>query len=175
MNNNRSIIIHIFYLIALLASGSCGVYSFTGTSISAETISIQNFYNEADQGPPNLSQTFSDKMRDYFQQNTNLTLITAEGELQFEGSIVSYRLSPVAPTASGDPNVADVAALTRLTITVKVVYLNITDDEFDFDKSFSFFADYKNDLALTAVEDRLIDEIFDQIILDIFNNSVANW
>jgi len=175
MNNKRSLSIHFFYLIALMSSGSCGVYSFTGTSISAETISIQNFYNEADQGPPNLSQTFADKMRDYFQQNTNLTLVTVEGELQFEGSIVSYRLSPVAPTASGDPNVADVAALTRLTITVKVVYINITDDEFDFDNSFSFYADYKNDQSLTSVEERLIDEIFDQIILDIFNTSVANW
>jgi hypothetical protein len=81
----------------------------------------------------------------------------------------------VAPTSTGDPNKADVAALTRLTITVKVSYINITDDEFDFDRNFSFYADYKNDLALTAVEDRLIDEIFDQIILDIFNASVANW
>lgn len=153
----------------------CGVYSFTGTSITAETISIINFYNEADQGPPNMSQTFSDKMRDYFQQNTNLTLIQEDGELQFEGTIVGYRLSPVAPVSAGDPNKADVAALTRLTITVKVSYINITDEEFDFDRNFSFYADYKNDLALTTVEDQLIDEIFDQIILDIFNASVANW
>ncbi len=175
MINYRSILIPFLYLVVSVATTSCGVYSFTGTSISAETISIQNFYNEADQGPPNLSQTFSDKMRDYFQQNTNLTLIQTEGELQFEGTVSGYRLSPVAPTASGDPNVADLAALTRLTITVHVIYFNITDGEFDFDKSFSFYADYKNDLALTAVEDRLIDEIFEQIILDIFNASVANW
>lgn len=170
----RSLNILIILVLTNISSG-CGVYSFTGTSISAETMSVLNFYNEADQGPPNMSQTFSDKMRDYFQQNTNLTLIPDEGELQFEGSVVGYRLTPVAPTASGDPNVGDVAALTRLTITVKVSYLNITDDEFDFDRNFSFYADYKNDLVLTTVEDRLIDEIFDQIILDIFNASVANW
>ncbi len=122
-----------------------------------------------------MSQTFSDKMRDYFQQNTNLALVQENGELQFEGTVVGYRLSPVAPVSSGDPNVGDVAALTRLTITVQVSYLNITDDEFDFDRNFSFYADYKNDLALTTVEDRLIEEIFNPIILDIFNSSVANW
>lgn len=153
----------------------CGVYSFTGTTIIAETISIQNFYNDADGGPPNLSQTFSDNLRDYFQQNTNLTLIPENGELSMEGSVLSYRLSPVAPTASGNKNVGDVAALTRLTITVTVAYINITDSEFDFDRSFSFFADYDSNLDLTTVENQLIDEIFDQIILDIFNASVANW
>lgn len=163
-------------IVLLSGLGGCGVYSFTGTSITAETLSITNFYNEADQGPPNMSQTFSDKMRDYFQSNTNLTLIPENGELQFEGTVVGYRLSPVAPTSSGDPNVADVAALTRLTIAVQVTYLNQTDPEFDFeDRTFSFYADYKNDLDLTTVEDQLIDEIFDQIILDIFNASVANW
>jgi len=162
-------------LFVLAFNSGCGVYSFTGTSISAETISIINFYNEADRGPPNMSQTFSDKMRDYFQQNTNLALIPEDGELQFEGTVVGYRLSPLAPTSSGDPEVADVAALTRLTITIKVSYVNITDDEFDFDRNFSFYADYKNDIVLTTVEDLLIDEIFDQIILDIFNASVANW
>lgn len=163
-------------LIASIFLSGCGVYSFTGTSITAETLSIPNFYNEADQGPPNMAQTFSDKMRDYFQQNTNLTLISENGELQFEGTVVGYRLSPVAPTSSGDPELADQAALTRLTIAVQVTYLNQTDPEFDFeDRTFSFFADYSNDLDLTTVESRLIDEIFDQIILDIFNASVANW
>ena len=81
----------------------------------------------------------------------------------------------VAPTASGNKNVGDVAALTRLTITVTVAYVNITDSEFDFDRSFSFFADYDSNLDLTTVENQLINEIFDQIILDIFNASVANW
>jgi len=156
-------------------AAGCGVYSMTGTSIKAETMSIQNFYNDANNGPPDLSQTFSDQIRDYFQQNTNLTLLRDNGELQMEGTITGYRYSPVAPTASGDPNVGDAAALTRLTITVQVSYLNSTDDEFDFDKNFSFYADFNNDLDLTAIENTLIDEIFTQIVLDIFNASVANW
>ena len=162
-------------LLTLPGLYSCGVYSFTGTTITAETLSIQNFFNDADGGPPNLAQNFTDKLRDYFQQNTNLTLIPINGELSMEGAVVSYRLSPIAPTSSNDPNFGDTAALTRLTITVKVAYVNILDPEFDFDKNFSFFADYDSNLDLTTVEDQLIEEIFDQIILDIFNSSVANW
>lgn len=174
MNRIRSLFILIL-LSFLPALYNCGVYTFTGTTINAETMTIQNFYNDADGGPPNLSQTFTDKLRDYFQQNTNLTLIPADGELAMEGSVMSYRLAPIAPTASKDPNLGDAAALTRLTITIDVSYVNTLDSEFDFDKSFSFYADYDSNLDLTSVEDQLIDEIFDQIILDIFNASVANW
>lgn len=169
----------LFFILSLASTGfllnSCGVYTFTGTTITAETIQIDNFYSELTQGPPNIEQTFTNKLRDYFQQNTNLTLVDNEGELFFEGGLVGYRLTPVAPTASGTTDVGDQAALTRLTITVSVVYANSTDDTFDFDKDFSFYADFDSELSLTTVEERLVDEIFDQIILDIFNASVANW
>ncbi|MDH5599005.1 MAG: hypothetical protein OEY34_07765, partial [Cyclobacteriaceae bacterium] len=69
----------------------------------------------------------------------------------------------------------DVAAQTRLTISVFVSYTNINNDEFDFERNFSFFADFDNETNLSDVEQDLLDEIFDQIILDIFNASVANW
>jgi hypothetical protein len=174
----KSRAISIFLLLSLFTLPglyNCGVYTFTGTTIAAETLSIQNFFNDADGGPPDLSQNFSDQLRDYFQTNTNLTLVQVNGELTMEGSVVGYRLSPLAPTSSNDPDRGDAAALTRLTITVKVAYVNTLDPEFDFDKNFSFYADYDSDLDLTNVEETLIDEIFEQIILDIFNASVANW
>jgi len=159
----------------LLTCGGCGVYSFTGVAITAETLSIEDFYNDADGGPPDLAQTFKNKITDYYQSNTNLTLVPDNGELQIEGSVASYRLSPVAPSAaSGD--FENSAQLTRLTITVRATYINTTDDSFNFEnKSFSFYSDFDNNQSLTAIETQLIDEIYDQIILDIFNASVANW
>lgn len=162
-------------LVACLQS-SCGVYSFTGTTITAKTISIQTFYNDANNGPANLGIRFTDKLRDYYQQNTNLTLVNEEGELQLEGAVASYRLSPVAPSAASSTDVNDQANLTRLTITVKVDYINTEDEEQNFSKkTFSFYADFDNDAGLTSVEDELIQTIYDQIILDIFNATVANW
>ena len=117
----------LLYLFTAFLLSGCGVYSMTGTSISAETMSIRNFYNDASSGPSNLVQTFTDQLRDYFQQNTNLTLLRDNGELQMEGIIVGYRLSPIAPTASTDPAKGDAAALTRLTISVKGSYVNTQD------------------------------------------------
>lgn len=172
-------LLHYFALLAvapLLVSG-CGVYSFTGASISpnVKTISIATFYNESGMGPANLSQTFTEKLKDYFQQNTSLLLVDTDGDLQFEGNIVGYTTNPVNAVASDD-NRPDEAGQTRLTITVSVKYVNVQDDQFDFNRSFNWYADFDpRTTTLTAEEPQLIDTIFDRIIFDIFNASVANW
>lgn len=170
--------LRILVLLIMPTLGGCGIYSFTGANIAPtiETISIDRFYDDAGEGPASLSQNFTDQLRDYFLQNTNLALVPSNGDLQFEGSIVGYRLSPVAPTAVGNDNMPDEAGLMRLTITVKAVYLNTQDDTFNFDKNFSFYDDYNpRSTSLSAVEDQLIETIFEQIVYDIFNASVANW
>ena len=159
----------------MFVSQACGVYSFTGATITAETITISTFFNDASNGPANLGVTFTDQLRDYFQQNTSLSQINDGGELQMEGSIASYRLTPVAPSAAQSDQERDVASLTRLTIIIKVEYVNLENEDFSFNKNFSQFADFNSDLGITAVESALIDEIYEQIILDIFNASVANW
>ncbi|MFP4088833.1 MAG: LPS assembly lipoprotein LptE [Cyclobacteriaceae bacterium] len=173
---NRLVI--ILSLPLLISLQGC-VYSFTGAVLGPEvnTISIQNFYNDSGGGPPNMSQVFTEKIKDYYQQNTNLALVDDDGDLLIEGSITSYEFVPVAPRASNRPDeVADVAGLMRLNITVTATYINLSNDEFDFqDRSFSFFADFDAEQDPASIEDELIVEIFDQIVFDIFNASVANW
>ncbi|NQZ78867.1 MAG: LptE family protein [Ekhidna sp.] len=166
----------LLILVTLLSNG-CGVYSFTGASISPEvkTISISTFYNNAALGPSNMSVLFTESIKDYFQQNTSLELVDSNGDLQIEGFISNYTITPVAATA-GSAGQPDFSALSRVTITVSASYINVQDPTFDFDKSFSFFRDFnENQEDLTANEEAFAEEIFDQIILDIFNASVANW
>lgn len=172
--------IKLFSVIAILfLLSGCGIYSFTGASISPDvkTISIQYFYNDSGNGPPSLQQTFTEEIRDYYTQNTSLEFVKNNGDLQLEGLITGYTVSPVAVTASGNPNQLDNASVQRLTITVKVSYANLKDETFDFqNKSFSFFSDFDPaTTTLTAEEDQLIEIITDQIIVDIFNATVANW
>jgi hypothetical protein len=156
---------------------NCGVYSFTGASISPDvkTISIQTFYNNAPLGPSNMSVLFTESVKDYFQQNTSLELIDNNGDLQLDGFITNYTITPVAATSSGQNDGLDFSALSRITITVNASYINVKDPSFDFDRSFSFFKDYDNTIDLSGNEESFVEEIFDQIILDIFNASVANW
>ncbi len=173
----RSIVFSTLILFTALFPISCGVYGFTGASIdpSVKTISIQTFYNNATLGPSNMSVLFTETIKDYYQQNTSLSVVDDNGDLQIEGLISNYTITPVSATASGNNNEADFSSLSRITITVSASYVNTKDDEFDFDKNFSFFVDFDNTIDLSSNEQDYVEEIFDQIILDIFNASVANW
>ena len=167
-------------LFVALISNSCGVYSFTGASLSPDikTISVQTFYNNSGGGPPNMGQNFTEKVKGYFQQNTQLTVTRPQdgiSDLKLEGTIVGYSLSPVAPTASTASNPIATSTLTRLTITVQTKFENTRDDSNNFDQSFSFYQDFPSNQSLQSVEAGLIDIILDQIVFDIFNKSVANW
>ena len=120
-------------------------------------------------GPANLPTQFNEKMKEYYQRNTNLKLLPTNGDLQLEGSISGYEVTPVAPTSQ------DQAAVTRLTITVQVKFSNIKDETKNFDQNFSFFKDFPQGQTLSQNEKRLIDDIFDQIVQDIFNKSAGDW
>ena len=163
-------------MLILTGFTKCGVYTFTGTNTTAQSITVLNFFNDTGQGPANLSQQLTELLRDYYQRNTNLAIVESGGELLVEGSIVGYNTRPVAPIASGNDQQADVAGSTRLTIRVQVDFTNTLNQEEDFGRSFSFYDDFNAQTStLTVAEDQLIDTIFDQIISDIFNATVANW
>lgn len=155
---------------------SCGVYSFTGASTAAETIQVAEFYNNTDLAPANLAQNFTNDLKDYYQRNSSLSVVQDDGALRIEGAIVEYALRPMAPVSSGSNQLADAAALTRLTIAVKASYEdNLVPKNSFKDRVFSFYADFDNAQDLTSVQEQLEKKIFDQIMLDIFNATVANW
>jgi hypothetical protein len=155
---------------------SCGVYSFSGGTTNAETISIADFYNNADLGPANMGQDFTNLLKNYIVQNSSLSVTPEEGELQMEGEISNYTFTQIAPTAPADPNENYLASSTRLTITVRVTYVNTLDETMSFkDKSFSFYKDFSNDENISDVEEAYVRQIFDRIVNDIFNASIANW
>ena len=171
---NRAFQLAILLLVWLSSTG-CGVYSFTGASISPDvkTISVLNFADRSSISPPYLAQTFSEKTREYYQRNTSLGLVNKEGDLNLEGTITQYAISPIAP--QGSTTGAESAAQTRLTIAVNVKFTNQKDKLQNFEQTFSFYADFPQASSFSQVENDLIKTISDQIILDIFNKSVANW
>jgi hypothetical protein len=166
-------------IVATLALTSCGVginYSMTGTSTTAKTISIAEFYNNTDLGQANLGQTFTNQLKTYIIQNSSIAVVADEGELQMEGEITSFSLTPIAPTATSDPTNINSASSQRLTITVKVTYVNTLDESMSFkDKSFSFYKDFPNEQNITDVGEAFTRQIFERIVNDIFNASIANW
>ena len=69
----------------------------------------------------------------------------------------------------------EVAAQNRLTVSVKISFMNRKYPEEDFEKSFSAYADYDSNNSLDAVEATLCEEIVEKLCEDILNATVANW
>ncbi len=164
----------------LCSMGGCSVrYSFTGTNINydvVQTFSVENFFNDSGGGPANMEQRFTEAIKEYYQRNTQLELVRSNGQLQFMGAISRYLLTPQAAVSSGNPNVPDRAGQMRLTIAVEVEYINLTNEEENLKRTFAFFQDYDpRTTTLLDVENDLVEEIFENIIQDIFTATVANW
>lgn len=160
-----------FFLLSSLLVVSCGIYSFTGGDTGkAKTLQIDFFRNNAPLVEPSLSQKFTQDFRDLFLRQTNLDLVTTNGDLRFEGEITGYRITPMSATAQ------QTAAQNRLTITVNVRYNNKFIEKDNFERSFSFYHDYPANSQLTGgTLETAYKEILDRITQDIFNASVAKW
>ncbi len=168
--------IFLSILLLVLTVQRCGVYSMSGAATTAKTITIDQFFNNTDLAPANIGQTFTNRLKDYYQQNSSLRAIAENGELHIEGMVSDYRVNPIAPVSTGNPNDPNTAALSRLTIAVKVTYDDGKEPKNSFkDRSFSFYRDFDNTLNFTTVQEDLEKKIFDQILIDIFNATVANW
>jgi hypothetical protein len=154
-----------------LFCNSCGIYSFSGINTTAKTIFVGNFQNRAGGGPPTLNIDFTERLKEYYQRNSRLAISDAEkdGELVVLGTITQYQMTPIAATGN------DIAAQNRLTIAVEVEFVNKVVEKKDFKQAFSFYADFPQNQTLTQVEAQLIENIFDQLVLDIFNKTVADW
>lgn len=169
-------ILSVFGVVAALSAAglilrSCGVYSFTGTSIQPDvkTVTIPYVEYKALRVNPSLSNTFTEALKDKFRKLTKLEQVDEEGDLEIRGEIIGYDVKAMGITAN------EVAAQNRLTINVKIYFTNRKYPEEDFEKSFSSYADFDSALTLDAVEAEKCDEIIEKLVEDIFNATVANW
>lgn len=163
---------YIFIPIISLTLFGCGIYSFTGASISSDvkTFQVNYFQNSSMLIEPGLDRDFTNALTDLLLNQTNLDLVKSNGDLVYEGEITEYRIAPTTATAN------NTAAQNRLTMSVRVRFFNKKNEEDDFEQSFSFFYDYTGSSLLTgATKDAAHEELFTRITQDIFNASLAKW
>lgn len=162
----------LFAWIAFGMSACVISYKFNGASIDYSTtksISIADFPNMAALVHPPLSADLSDGIRDLFQRQTRLEQVRRGGNLELEGEIIGYQLTPMAVSADS------YAAETRLTITVKVRFTNNIVPEDSFEKTYTAFQNFDASQMLTDVQDQLCATMITEIAEQIYNDTVAKW
>jgi len=168
----RKIFSYLLLLVISIFLTTCSgfKYSAVGVDIPAEakTVSVKTFQNNASLVNLKLSNQITGMLKDKFQSQTKLDIVDSHGDLQFEGEIITYSISA---TAIGE----DKAAMNRLTITVRVTFINKLDEAKNFEQNFSRYGDYSSSKNLSQVEDELVSQICETLIDDIFSKSVGNW
>lgn len=162
----------LIVIITLGTLSSCGYYSLTGANVSPDvkTFQVNYFQNNAEVVEPGIERTFTRRLQDLIQNQTNLSLTNTDGDLVYEGEITQFRVTPMTATANQR------AAQNRLTITINVRFTNKKKEEDDFEKPFSFYYDYDgNDMLTGGTLNLALDEIFERITQDIFNATLAKW
>lgn len=155
----------------LLSAQGCKVhYSFTGINIQPDVRSITvNYIENRDPMSPSLSNNLTNELIDKYRKLTNLDILPEDGDLEVSGEITGYNVTYGAVTADETP------ALNRLTITVKITYVNKLHPEDDLEQSFSKYADFDSAQIIESVRDQLEEEIIELMVEEIFNATVAQW
>ena len=166
----------ITILLIGLMTVSCGIYSFTGSSIpiGVETFQVDYFENTAGGKPgstiePGLDRDFTIALQDLIVNQTSLNLVNQGGDIIYSGEITEFSVTPMAATAEIK------AAQNRLTMAVMVSYENALNEEDNIEKRFSFYYDFPGNLQVYDIKDSALEEIFERITQDIFNETLAKW
>lgn len=158
----------------LIALSACSIkFTLNGAAIDYtvyRTIYVSSFPIRAALVYPPLEQTFENELLDYISSNTRLTIVdTGNADIQLEGEITGYSLSPQAVTENA------YASKTRLTIQVRVRYTDNRQEGNDIDQTFSAYRDFDSSEMLTDVQDQLCSEISEELVELIFNATLGNW
>lgn len=173
MGWNKRIALLLVVTAASLLPGGCRIsYTFKGSVIDYtvyKTIHVSEFPIRASLVYPPLQPMFENELLNYIDKNTRLATTDGASDLQIEGEITGYALTPQAVTENA------YASMTRLTITVKVRYIDNKDDKKNKDQSFSAFRDFPATEMLTDVQDQLCEEICKELVELIYNSTLGDW
>ena len=172
---NKLLNIRLLFTAIIIALGTqaCSIsYKFNGAALDYtvyKTVQVSNFPIRAALVYPPLQQTFETALADYITRNTRLKTVDSGGDIQLEGEITGYALSPQAVTEDA------YASKTRLTVTVRVKYTDNKNDKNNIDQSFSSYRDFDSSEMLTDVQDELCQQIAKELVDLIFNATLGNW
>ena len=169
---------HLFgHTVILLCIGlmmsSCAVsFKFNGASIdyaTTKSISVADFPNNAALVYPPLSNDLSEGIRDLYQRQTRLEVSRKGGDLELEGEITGYEVTPMSISADS------YSAETKLTLTVRVRFINNVRPEESFEKTYSAYQTFDSSRLLTDVQEELCQTMIKEIGESIYNDTVAKW
>ena len=160
-------------LLPSIVTSSCRInFTLNGAAIDYNvyhTIHVGDFPIRAALVYAPLQTTFENELLNYISRNTRLQTTDGPSDLSIEGEITQYSLTPQAVTEDA------YASKTRLTIGVRVKYIDNQNDKNSIDQTFTAYRDFDATQLLIDVQDQLCQEISQELVDLIFNATLGNW
>lgn len=156
-------------IVIIMTFASC--YSFKGISIPPEV--SQYYVNQvkltALDAPATITEVFRETLRTKVRQQSSLSWQETDPDIEFLATISNYNVST---EAAGE---GSTVTLNKLSITVNVEYIDNTDEDRNWKKNFNYGVPFDPNIDFRSNQDAFIDDIFDQITEQIFNEAFAQW
>jgi hypothetical protein len=177
--NNTHLYRRYFLPLAVVFLFLTGCYSFKGISIdpNIQSFAVRTFETTAQNAPPTLAIDFSERLKDKVRTETPLKLKNEEPDCEFSGRITGFSVIPLAPKPGEtiSRNQLKIDVFVNYVIGEKLAEKGVKTEFPEAGRTFSFFSEFPADADLSAVQDRLIEEITKQLLEDIFNAAFNNW
>ncbi len=136
-----------------------------------KVFSVKTFENNAPNTPLSYAPILTENVKDAIQNSTSLNLTGSpeEAQLEIEGVINNYSITPVA-LQDGDQ-----AAKNRLSVSATFTIFIKAPEEDEMTVNSNRFIDYDSNTDLGIVESTLLEEVNAQIVQDIINQLFSNW
>jgi len=164
----------VFICLAVLAFflTSCSIsYRFEGGSVNydkTKTIHIADFPNRTPFYSP-MASMFNQALRKRFIEQTRLKEVSNNADIEMEGEITNFDVAGTAVKSDA------YSSQTRLTITVRVSYVNNREAGKNVEQSFSSFQEFASTSSINDVQDDLVTKIINDLVDMIYNATIANW
>lgn len=168
----KQLTLRLLILVLLPLLTACKVsYSFTGTSINynvTKTIQLDKIVNRASYVWAPMETMLNNNIRDRFANQTQLRQVKRDGDIQISGEITGYDQFNKSISSDG------YSSQVQLRMTVNIRYQNRKTNE-TWERPFSATTQYSSTLSLASVQERLVEEMINDIVDQVFNVTVANW
>ena len=157
---------------ALLMQGCTISYKLNQASIDytvTKTFSVEPFTNRASYQWAPMAPMFNTSLTDKYNDQTKLRQVKRDGDLALSGEITSYDQTNKSISADG------YSSMVQLKMTVRVKYSNRNKREDDFERTFSSSREYDSSQQLSAVQEELVQQMIDDIVDQVFNQTVGKW
>ena len=157
---------------ALLMQGCTVSYKLNQASIdytTTKTFSVEPFSNRAAYQWAPMAPMFNTSLTDRYNDQTKLVQVKRDGDLALSGEITSYDQTNKSISADG------YSSMVQLKMTVKVKFTNRNKHSDDFERTFSSSREYDSSQQLSSVQEELVQQMIDDIVDQVFNQTVGKW